>query len=119
MPTLEDTAKIQVGSRVAICSRYNVDLAVVDRETATQLIVGQKRYRKTDGYRVGEASSGCGRDYIRLATHADVDMKIRAKLIAHLNAVTHKELKDIDTASIEEACELLGLLGAADHGGER
>ena len=109
MPTTEEMEKIRVGSRVVICSRFNTDLAVVDRDTATQFIVGQKRFRKADGYRVGNVSSWSGRDYIRLATHADIDGKLRAQFVAKLNAASLADLKEVDTATLEEACQMLGL----------
>ncbi len=109
MPTTDEMEKIRVGSRVVIVGRFNNDLAVVDRDTATQFIVGQKRFRKADGYRVGNGSSWCGRDYILLATHTDIDAKLRARFVAMLNAASLNDLKEVDTATLEDACNMLGL----------
>lgn len=57
---------LKPGDRVAVDRRYEPFISVVERRTATQIIVAGMRFRATDGFEIGHR----GFDHPRLAISA-------------------------------------------------
>lgn len=62
----EDFSTLQAGDQVYIEGSRSMSLAQVSRVTSTQIVIGEARYRKSDGERMGNDSYRTNR--LRLAT---------------------------------------------------
>ena len=84
---------LKPGDEVAVTFGYTSahGIATVDRTTPTQVIVGRARFRRSDGYRVGD-SGAWSRASIRPVTDAIRESATRAKLIAAIVGTSWKSL---------------------------
>jgi hypothetical protein len=110
METAKELEGLSVGSRVVVHYRHDKQLAKIERGTKTQWIIGESRYRKSNGEQIGRQGSYYRNPFIMPATRADVEYFIRRRLVARLNAVEAKDIENITTPKLEEACLMLGLL---------
>lgn len=108
MATTKDLLALKVGSRVVVHYRGDKVLGSIDRETKTTWVVGNTKFRKSDGEQTPNSGSYWN-PFITPATQSDVDWFIRRRLIAKLNEVTEKDLAQIRTEDLEECCRVLGL----------
>jgi hypothetical protein len=99
----EWTDALKAGDRVIVASGYyGESLATVDRVTATQVVVGNSKYRKCNGYLVGGDS--WSRHRIDEATPERVAKIRRATLAAKLAGTKWHELS---LAELEKVVNLV------------
>lgn len=85
---------LKPGDEVAVTFGYtsaHAIVATVSRTTPTQVIVGHSRYRRSDGYMVGD-SGDWSRASIQPVTDAIRESATRAKLIASIGGTSLKAL---------------------------
>ena len=105
----ESLENVKVGDMVIERSRWRIALAKVTKVTATQVVIGENRYRKKDGYLVGSA----GRWYpnrISLPKEGEIEELKRQKFIedvvSRLNKLTARDITYDQAVKIKE---VLGL----------
>ena len=87
-------------------TRYYIK--AVTRVTKTQVVVGDSRYRKTDGRKIGKVSS-FGRTWrIAQPTREALDRARREDLVSALIGLRKSNLEDVPTEQLERAAEALG-----------
>ena len=48
---------LKAGDKVFVTRGSHIRLVTVDRVTATQIVIGGERFRKSDGYRMGDSNT--------------------------------------------------------------
>ena len=105
----ESLENIKVGDVVIERSRWRIALAKVTKVTATQVVIGEKRYRKKDGYLVGSKGSWY-RSRISLPKESEIE-ELRAQkfiedVVSRLNKLTARDVTYEQAVKIKE---VLGL----------
>lgn len=105
----DDLNAVQAGDELLCHSGYGSQqvLARVDRVTPTQIVIGNSRYRRADGYRVGD--TGYGRGRVTIPTDADRERLARLVAVRAIRETTTDSTKHLSAARLQElARELWG-----------
>lgn len=104
----ESFENVKVGDVVIERSRWRIALAKVTKVTATQVVIGENRYRKKDGYLVGST----GRWYpsrISLPKEGEIE-ELRAQKFIEGVVLRLNKLKAQDV-TYEQAVKIKEVLG--------
>ena len=98
---------MKVGSEVILCSSMRTTVATITRETNTQWLVGNTRFRKKDGFAVG--GTNWYRSFIREPKEGEIE-KIRLGELLHSlrNRVRSLSVKDLSAEQCEKILEIAG-----------
>lgn len=106
MPDHEWLSSIKEGDTVAVGgSFYGYGLAVVDRVTPTQLVIGASRYRRKDGYRRGDSSWDTAHIERPDAPHVVADIAEKRRI--QLRANVERAARSASAESLEAALAVL------------
>ena len=104
----ESLENVKVGDMVIERSRWRIALAKVTKVTATQVVIGENKYRKKDGYLVGSTGSWYP-NRISLPKEGEIEELKRQKFIedvvSRLNKLTARDI------TYDQAVKIRGVLG--------
>ena len=105
----ESLENVKVGDVVIERCRWRIALAKVTKVTATQVVIGENRYRKKDGYLVGSTGSWYP-NRISLPNEGEIE-ELRAQkfiedVVSRLNKLTAQDVTYEQAVKIKE---VLGL----------
>src|SRR5262245_51361918 len=106
-----DLSDARAGDTMLRASGYvykRLSLVTVDRVTQTQILVGNCRYSKDGGYRVGRGRDGAP-DAIRFPTHADFDAVESQSLIDLILSVSKGYLQQREVGNLRAIADAMGL----------
>ena len=91
----DDFSAVQIGDELLCHSGYGSQqvLARVDRVTPTQIVIGHSRYRRADGYRIGD--TGYGRGRVTVPTEKDRERLTRYEVCKAIRQTTTKSTKHL------------------------
>jgi hypothetical protein len=101
--------ELEKGSVVVISGRGTDKIGVVDRTTATQIVVDGSKYRKSDGGSVG--TDVWSNTNIKVPTDDElVSLREKEYKFALINMLhNYKGYAKLDTSKLEELCQVIGL----------
>lgn len=97
--------KLKASDTVIIRGNYNDALAAVDRLTATQIVIGNRRFNISNGYERG--SDGWRRCRLAQATTEAVEKIRRRRLVEKLSRLSQSELEEVSTEVLAGVEKLL------------
>ena len=105
----ESLENVKVGDMVIEHCQWRIALAKVTKVTATQVVIGENRYRKKDGYLVGSTGSWYRRR-ISLPNEGEIE-ELRAQkfiedVVSRLNKLTARDVTYEQAVKRKEAMGL-------------
>lgn len=105
----ESLENVKVGDVVIERCRWRIELAKVTKVTATQVVIGENRYRKKDGYLVGSTGSWYP-NRISLPKEGEIEELKKQKFIEDVVSRLNKlKAQDVTYEQAVKIKEVLGL----------
>jgi hypothetical protein len=117
MTHLQEIADLKAGDKIAIVTQCNAgtsaQIHTIDRVTATQIIIGNDKFRRSDGVKIGGSSGrGSWTDplYYLLPADNPIVRELRAKTIMANFMRSIGAMAKVDTNNVDQCLELLGMV---------
>ena len=109
----EDLSSLKVGDKVIICGRYGVKKVVmIDKITKTQIVIGNLRFRKSNGTQVGNDTwtNKC----IVIAEKEIIEKIEHEQDIIDMQKYIEKYLYKLNYKQLEAICQIISTIEEKD-----
>lgn len=105
MSSLND---VKPGDILVECTRNHISVVTVSKVTPTQIVCGNKRYRKKDGYLVGRDAWNYGK--VDIPKEGQIDSIRKSEFISRVITAMHRtQRNDLTYGQILKIAEILNI----------